>query len=246
MGKKRILILLFLFLATSIKAQDSIPEANGYKLNNNFDLALSFSGEQFSTALSWVHFYNVSKNKKFKIGYGLRFTLHSGKDLYYQTAPAELTSGKSGPLVIFSDTKVENIDSVLFPSTQLNLINASINLQYSLSKKVEVGFNIDAIGFSFGKDQVGKYVAYQSADNGSTQSATPSSFNLLLVSDNDKGSLNSEFYIRYWFNNNWGIRAGGTFLFTEYTTDNKLRLENDRWRNKGLLGMVGISYSPFR
>ena len=58
--------------------------------------------------------------------------------------------------------------------------------------------------------------------------------------------LNSELYFRYWFNQKWAIRAGATFLFTEYTTDKKLRLDNDRWRNKSLMGLVGITFSPFR
>lgn len=44
----------------------------------------------------------------------------------------------------------------------------------------------------------------------------------------------------------WSVRAGATFIFAEYTTSNKLYLENDRFRNKALMGMFGVSYSPFR
>jgi hypothetical protein len=68
----------------------------------------------------------------------------------------------------------------------------------------------------------------------------------LLTSDNDIGSLNSEILVKYWFNPKWALKAGASFSFTEYTTANKLYLENDRFRNKSLQAMVGISYSPFR
>jgi len=237
--------LLILFNISAI-AQEPIAEKKGYKFNNNFDLAVAVSSNQFSGALSWVKFHPVGKKKKFKIGYGLRFTSQSGKDLYYVTAPATLTSKQTGPQVLFSEIYYENIDSLFVTSAQNNLFNLSINLQYTFKEKLDLGFNIDAAGFSFGNKVSGRYYEYQTAGVTEFQSAKPTSYNLLLVSDNDIGALNSELYLRYWFKPKWGIRAGASFLFTEYTTDNKLRLDNDRWRNKSFMGMIGITYSPFR
>ena len=149
-------------------------------------------------------------------------------------------------LITISINNFINIDSIKYASTQVNSFNLSINIQYTTKEKIDIGFNIDAIGFSFGKKETGEYIAYQSTSNNTIQSAKPTPFNLLLVSDNDLGSLNSELFIRYWLSPKWGLRAGASFLFTEYTTDNKLRLENDRWRNKALLGMIGVTYSPFK
>lgn len=245
--KHSLSILLFLFtFAVSLKAQEAATEKKGYKYNNNFDLALSTSGNQYSGALSWVKFHSITKKQRFKIGYGVRFTGQGGKDLYYTTAPAILTSKQTGPQVLFSEIFYENVDTFFVSKSQNNSLNISINLQYTIKEKFDIGFNIDAAGFSFGGKTTGKYIAYQSSETGSTQSAVPTSYNLLLVSDNDIGMLNSELYFRYWFNQKWAIRAGATFLFTEYTTDKKLRLDNDRWRNKSLMGLVGITFSPFR
>ncbi|MDI9341654.1 MAG: hypothetical protein QM534_13875 [Sediminibacterium sp.] len=238
--------LLVLSLTTSINAQETSTGKTGYKYNNNFDLALSSAGAQSSGALSWVKFHSITKKGRFKLGYGLRFTSQFGKDLNYTTAPAILTSKQTGPQVLFSETFPENIDTLVVPSSQNNALNISVNLQYTIKEKFDIGFNIDAIGVSFGGRTTGKYMAYQSTDKGTQQSAKPTSYNLLLVSDNDIGMLNSELYFRYWFNQRWAIRAGATFLFTEYTTDKKLRLNNDRWRNKSLMGLVGITFSPFR
>jgi hypothetical protein len=243
---KKITILSFVALTLGIQAQEIVTEKKGYKFNNNFDLALSTSGNQNAGALSWVHFHSVTKNQKFKIGYGLRFTAQSGNKLYYTTAPAILTSKETGPQVLFSKIYWENVDTFYVSHAQNNLLNISINLQYTLKNKLDIGFNIDAAGLSFGKKVNGKYISYQSSQSNSVHQASPTSANLLLVSDNDIGALNSELYARYWFKPKWAIKAGATFLFTEYTTHHKLRLDNDRWRNKVLMGMIGITYSPFR
>ncbi len=246
MKKIPLLVVLFLLINSLGFAQDVTEVKKGYIYNNNFDLALATDGNQSLGALSWVHFHSITKKKRFKIGYGIRFNSQVGKNLYYVTAPAILTSKQTGPQVLFSKIYYENVDTFYVAKAQSNSLNISINLQYTIKEKFDIGFNIDAVGFSFGGKTTGKYIAYQSIANGTTQTASPTSLNLLLVSDNDIGALNSELYFRYWFKPKWAIKAGASFAFTEYTTENKLRLENDRWRNKSLMGMIGITFSPFR
>ena len=245
--KKIFLFTTVSFLIYSLGfSQDATEVKKGYKYNNNFDLALAANADQYLGALSWVHFHSITKKKKFKIGYGVRFNAQAGKNLYFVTAPASLTSKRSDPGVLFSKIYYENIDTFFVSNAQSNSLNISINLQYTFKEKFDIGFNIDAVGFSFGGKTTGKYIGYQSPNNGTIQTAAPTSLNVLLVSDNDIGALNSELYCRYWFKPKWAIKAGASFAFTEYTTDNKLRLGNDRWRNKSLMGMIGITFSPFR
>lgn len=244
--KSRILLLIILLNYTTFYSQEVSPEKKGYKYNNNFDLALATNVNQSLAALSWVHFHPITKKQRFKIGYGIRFNSQFGKNLNYATAPAKLTSKRTDPGVLFSKIYTENIDTFFVSKSQVNSLNISINLQYTIKQKLDIGFNIDAIGFSFGAKTTGKYIGYQAINNGSIQSAAPTSFNALLVSDNDIGSLNSELYARYWFNTKWAIKAGASFAFTEYTTNNKLRLDNNRWRSKSLMGMIGITFSPFK
>ncbi len=249
------IIKILLFISTLIffcnlnaqtvsQAPDKIKNG-GYKLNNNFDFSVASNAKQQAIALSWVHFYNLTKKHRFKIGYGIRFTGQFGNGLNYVTAPAKLTSKETGPQVLFTEVYPENIDTVYFSKTQHNALNLSINLQYTIKNKIDIGFNIDALGLSFGPKSSGKYMAYQSSNNHTIQQAAPTSYNLLLVSDNDIGMLNSELYGRYWFNGKWAIKFGASFLFTEYTTANKLRLDNTRFRNKSLMGMIGITFNPF-
>ena len=239
---KIISTILFVSLTHIISAQTE----SKYKKNNNYDASFFAGGGQYGDAFSWVHFHSITKNKKFQIGYGLRLTNHFGNNLNYVTAPAKLTSKQTGPQVLFTEIYYENVDTVFVSKAQHNLLNLSINLQYNFNEKLEVGFNIDAVGFSFGKEVVGNYMSFQDPKSPTLQATKPTTLNLLLVSDNDIGGLNSELYARYWFNKKWAIKAGATFLFTEYTTNNKLRLDNNRWRNKSLMALVGITYNPFR
>lgn len=238
---KKLFILLFLS-SFAIRADAQYLKSP----NQAFDLALSSNGSQSAFALGWSHLHGLGKKKNFRIGYGIRYTQNFGSNATFVTAPAELTSGQTGLGVIFSEYVPENFDTLTFSSYSVGSINLSIHLNYRIKTKWEVEFNIDAIGASFGKKQDAKYETSKNAGFGTTQAALPTSLNLLLTSDNDIGSLNSELMVRYWFKPTWSIKAGATFIFAEYTTDKKLYLDNDRFRNKALMGMIGISYNPFR
>lgn len=234
MKNSKSLILVVLITFNSLTAQESIEEKKGYKYDHNFDLGLSSNGNHHVGAISWVKFHSITKKRAFKIGYGARLNSQFGSDLNYITAPANLTG------------KLENIDTFFVSSPQINSFNLSINLQYTIKNKFDIGFNIDAVGVSFGRNVNGKYISNQSNFNNTKQAASPTKINLLLVGDNDIGMLNSEFYFRYWLTNKIAIRGGASFMFTEYTTSNKLRLDNNRWRHKAMQGLIGFTFCPFR
>ena len=245
---KTIRILWFLYiLPVALQAQDTAIRPS-YKSMHEFGAVGSAGSREVLTALQWNHLHGFGhKKQRFKIGYGLRFSRYAGTDKNYITAPARLTSGETGPQVFFIENKPAAIDTVFFSSAQVNMLNASIHLQYTVLPNLDAGFNIDAIGFSFGGKKTGQLISDIDHPNLSgAQVASPTVFNLLLVSDNDRGSLNSEFYLRYWFHKCWALKAGYTFLFTEYTTANKLIFDNDRFRYKSSMVMLGVSFRPFQ
>lgn len=238
------------FIHPSLAQSDS-TSSGSYRYNNYFDLATSFGKNEFASAIGWSHFHKLGKQQRFAIGYGLRYTGYWGGNKLYRTAPAKWTSTRQDPLTIFSDDVNENLDTLSIISPQVNSLNISLHLQYALLQKLEVGMNIDLVGYSFG-DAVRTYVMSSSFDDGQPPviNAKPTKINLLLTSDNDIGSLNSEFYVRFWFHKKWAIRGGYTFYFSEYTTDKKLsfdkgRVQNDRYRLKSGLFLVGLAFTPF-
>ena len=211
------------------------------------DLGLS-AGKGFTGALSYNKYYGIGQQGRFKIGWGLRLNTYFGGQTDHRTAPASLTSGKSSFAALVSEDIVSQIDTLRLSSVQVNSLNLNIHLQYAILKKLEVGFNIDALGFSFGGQQKGTFVSRQSdatgrGNNGKTDiTAKPTGLNLLLVSDSDIGSLNSEIYARYWITDKLALRGGLSFEFWEYTANRKLAFDNDRFRSKVLLPLIAISY----
>lgn len=247
--KKIILLLAIVLLyVTIVVGQETKPTyfKNGL---NNYGFAVSSDGSVSALAINWNHLHTVTKNKKFRIGYGIRFNSNFGKG-DFRTAPSKLTSGVESPLVIFSDDKLENFDTISINDFAVNSLNASIHLNYAFNNKWEAEFNIDAVGFSFGNDVIADYNSTKRLTTNplasTKQEAKPTSLNALLISDNDIGSLNSEIKIKYYFKPNWALDFGGTFIFAEYTTNNKLFKDNDRFRLKSFIPMIGISYHPFK
>ena len=120
----------------------------------------------------------------FRLGSGLRFTNWQRQ--------SDLTINPSYKL---SDISVSALNIVL-------LAEADILSHFLL------GFNIDVVGGSFGKN---------SALIGFTEKAEPTKSNLLLGGKNDRGSLNSELYIGYKYNDQrWNV--GWSHQVIEYSS----------------------------
>lgn len=232
------LYLAALFAVLHIHAQSTKP----YFAKNNFWAAqLAFSGKEISPSAYWLKQHAFGSKQRFRLGYMLRFTSYFANKVPYQTAPAQYTSGETGPQVLFVENIPQNIDTLSFYRAQVNSLNLGIQLEYQVYKRLSLAFNIDALGFSFGNDQS----AYHKR-NISTTNARPTDLNLLLVSDNDIGSLNSEFLVKYEVSQHFTLQAGFGFLFTEYTTDQAFKLGNRRFRNKSELFSLGFSYTPYK
>jgi len=233
MHMRHFILILCSLLTVSASGQQSVT--------NMINLDGGVASRRGSLSLSFLHNWRLGENKRFGIGLGARFNSFFGSDLYYITAPAKLTSGETGPQVIFIENIEENIDSLLINLTQVNSFNLMINLDYRFTGKLAAGFNIDLVGGSFGARQQANFM---SGSMGSNTTATPSPFNLLLISDNDMGSLNSELFVKYWWRDDWAAKVSAQFLFTEYTTETKVQQypeENDRFRNKSLMFSIGVS-----
>lgn len=212
----------FLFLAITSFSQDSGSV-------NYVDFTGAIGSNQGSVSVDYFHLWKVGKAKKIEVGFGGRLTSYFGSSQYYSSAPSSLAADES------------KSDSLLLQSPQVNALNLAINFGYRLSGKFGLGFNIDALGFSFGGKQNGFYI---NGNQGQATSAKPTSVNILLIGNNDQGSLNSEFYVRYFIKEKLAIKLAYQYLFTEYTTKTEIQQlpeANDRFRNKASLFSLGIT-----
>lgn len=119
-------------------------------------------------------------------------------------------------------------------------VNAMLAVSLRLVAGLEVGANIDLVGIGFGPGVVGAYAGSDPAHLG-PQFASPTTFNLLLLGTHDRGQLDSELFVAWWWRG-WGVRAGVSHMSTEYTTDRKLDGGNDRFRASATRFFVGAGY----
>ena len=239
------IIALICFLATTGALQ--AQQTENLKINRFVDLAGTIGKSQGTGALSYVYNWRIGRKRKIEAGLGARLTSATGSKLIYTTAgPASLTRTFTTPfLIFFAGQKTENWDTLTVHRPFVNALNVTINLGYNFTPKLSAGFNIDLIGASFGRKSSS---VFQSKGETSTDPASkPTVFNLLLTGDHDKGSLNSEFFLKYKLNQKWGVRAIYQFLFTEYTTGTVKQTAPDgtvvdRFRNKANNFGLGVSY----
>ncbi|MBX9784049.1 MAG: hypothetical protein K2X48_12235 [Chitinophagaceae bacterium] len=182
--------------------------------NQLIDLTVTAGSSQQSIATSYVFNRGIGKSKKFEIGLGVRNTAYFGVKKDFWTAPANLARTTTFPFaVVFAGQKTENWDTLNVQRPFTNSLNATVNLGYHLSNKFYAGFNIDLIGFTVGRKSPAVFTS-----NGVSKTepaAKPAAFNLLLTGDNDYGSLNSEFFLRYQFNKKNGVLKECTSFYLQ-------------------------------
>lgn len=213
------------------------------KTFNRMAFTMGGATREQQVALDASRFWQIS-DTRFFLGTGVRLTSQWSQGQNFRTAPASLTRGQSGLGAILRPEKQENIDDLIIGNSQVTSINVLAQLLYRWNENWSLGANIDLVGGSFGRLRKGKYNPERDDGSWSDEvSARPTPFNLLLGDDNDKGSINSEVYVHRSLNNGWGLKLGVVHAFSEYTTNRKLRNNNDRFRKKNYLPTIGLTRS---
>lgn len=215
--------------------------------HQSLDLAATVGQSQGSFSASYVYIWKLGKRQKWEIGLGLRSTTYLGSKTDYITAPANLARTSTLPfIIVFSGQREENFDTLTVQIPFTNSVNLTANIGYNLSKKWLAGFNIDLIGFTVGRK--GTAILQSNGTTRTEPNAKPTSFNLLLTGDNDIGSLNSEFFLKYKIAPKGSIRGIYQFLFSEYKTETVKQIapdgtQVDRFRNKVSAFGLGLTYN---
>jgi hypothetical protein len=239
--KQTVLTALILATAFFSFAQDT----GVARINRYADFAATVGSSRGAAALSYVHNWRLGKKKKWEAGIGARFSSGFGTKQEHTTAPARLSRTNTIPfLIVFAGQKTENWDTLTVQRPWVNSLNLTANFAYNFNRAWSAGFNIDLVGFAFGRKSAAVLTS-----NGITRTepeAKVANVNLLLTGDLDYGNLNSEFFLKYQLNHKWGIRAVYQFIFSEYKTTTITQTapdgtEVDRFRLKA--NNVGLAVS---
>ncbi len=238
---------LLLLLATTLPFCVSAQQVENAGIDRFIDFAATLGDGQGSGALSYVHDWRFGKRRRLEAGLGARLTGAAGSNLTYTTAgPARLTRSFTTTFVIFfAGQETQNWDTLTVQRPFVSMLNLTVNLGYVFSPKWSAGFNIDLVGVSLGRKTSADLLSEGRTSIDPASRPTP--FNVLLTGDHDRGSLNSEFFLKYKLSERWGVRAVYQFLFTEYTTGTLKQTASDgtqidRFRHKANNFGVGLSY----
>ncbi len=235
-----VILFCFIFLGIYPAAAQNIDKKNFWR----FGVDASLGENQGALNLYSDRIWGLGKSGRFLLGAGFRLTAQRGNSLVYLTAPASITKGATGPQVLFLDEKPDQIDTINLTQSSLLAGNFSFLIGYKITPKFEAGFTIDLVGLTIGAKQKGKFESSDATNlSGQEFEARPTPFNALLIAENDIGTLQSQFYLSYMINSSSALKLGVSYLFTEYTSTQKLANNNDRFRNTVLMGMIGYSYT---
>jgi hypothetical protein len=242
MNKKILIAGIVLFTAAATNAQ---VKTNTHH-NRFVDFAATIGSSQGTVAGSYVYNWKLGKKKKWEAGLGARWTSYFGTKTAFITAPARLARTSTTPfLIFFAGQKTESQDTLTVQRPFTNSFNLSANFGYNFNSRWSGGFNIDLIGFTIGRKS--SAILTSNGITTTDPAARPAAFNVLLTGDHDRGSLNSEFFLKYKLNEKWGIKAVYEFIFAEYKTTSVKQTApdgtiNDRFRLKGNTFGLGVSY----
>jgi hypothetical protein len=210
-------------LVTAARAESGAP-----RWSQTLDLAGGLGSNRFTGAFSWngsVGFLD----ERLRVGLGARFASFFGSGaIPYTTADASLI-------------RENKVNTLTVPDPQAHSLNAFFVISLRVVAGLELGFDIDLVGFSFGPSLTGSYAATGPQFEGA-QRASVSGFNVFLGGKPDQGQLDSEFYLAYWLTETWAVRAGLSHFATGYTTDAKLDNGADRYRASQNLGFLALSW----
>lgn len=229
--KKGLSFLFAIALSVAAFAQDSNEGVTLVKRSVYSGVGGAVGDGHFSGLLSGQVDWHLGQKRRIVVGTGLRFTGFLGSDVVFTSAPPDLAAD---PL---------NMDTLLAPTPYIYSLNAMINLGFNITPKLTAGFNIDLVGLSFGPKGTPTFIS-QGQEQQANVSPTP--VNVLLVGDNDLGSLNSHFFAKYSLNEKWRVQLAYQFLFNELTTESTLQTvpsNNDRYRHKASQVFVGVTYN---
>ncbi|MFN4972811.1 MAG: hypothetical protein ACK45I_00695 [Bacteroidota bacterium] len=206
--------------------------------DNFYNVGFSSLGNRNTISVSWQHMHILDgKDKALKIGYGIRYSSFFG-------AYGDFTSALSS-----FGTTPDDIDTVAFENYRIHSLNLSFYASFAITKRLEVELNIDAFGLAYSNPIDGYYNTLKRklyTGEGLFQRAQAPRYNVLLGGANDRGSLNSELVIRYWFRRKMGFKVGIAHMANEMVTDNKLYNGVNRFKITPTMIAVGFTYSPYR
>lgn len=227
--KLKVIVLAILLFGTGGAAWGQQNHAVETTTSKHYlDVSVAGRAGQGAAGLSAGRKFYLGAASKSYVGFGVRSSGFFANSKNFYSAPPEFWNDKARRDTL-SISRPSQFNTALF-----------IMASTTIFCKLELGFNIDVIGLTFGVPHEGEFIG------SGTQASTAvraTGASVLLSGANDIGMLKSEFFTGIHFNRQWMVRVGLSSLVTEYRTRTQLQEGNKRFRGMSLLPFVGVRYS---
>lgn len=228
--------LVCLLLATKAgfagNTSDSL-KSKPWKENHYVDMSLGIGKKIFTGSVAWSKMFNIAWKKRIRLGGGLRFNMANVTDRTYLTAfPARPDGG--------------TFDSLYLDDHTVYSLNLTLNADVSFTHWLDAGLNIDVVGVSLGESTNASYRSASFSPAASAEQAKPELLNVFAFGNNNRGTLNTQFYLRFWPEENCYVKAGFSLYHLTENTVNTLNYSNNRFNTYSYMGFVSLGWTPLR
>jgi hypothetical protein len=251
---KKILVALLSLISVHGFSQSRVAA----RLSSGVDLGMAYSTNNYNPSIAYYQLINIGSRRLLQLGWTARFGAFYGDNLNYYTAPARLTRGKTGFDALSEPLIVKNIDTVRYDYVTMTSLSFGVRAQINLGR-VEIGASADLLGLTLGKRRIGRYISstgqFAASDTSNAyfqgvnmyQSSKPSTVNIRLLGDNDRGTLSTEVYARIHITQQIGLKLGYQWLTTETTVTNRdIVADNNRFRNRSGMAYLALTFPIFQ
>ncbi len=226
--------LLMLFVCANLSFGQMVKVKKPKTISHwqhRFSATLGLGNQIGAGSLGYAAMYGFGDSQRLRIGGGIRLNLALG-----------ITDSVPYCSKVYKDTLNNSFrDSLLVEKPFLGSANLGFYISYDINDRWEIGASTDLVGFGFGSKKNAFLINSLTQDTLSTEAEIRSFVRLPKV----RGTLNNEVFVGYKFNPRWRLRVGIQYLLTEYLTPEKFFNDNDIYKNKAILGFIGITFTPF-
>lgn len=177
--------------------------------------------------------FNIAWKKRIRLGAGFRFNMANVTDRTYVTAFQARPDAGSYNSLFLDDHTVYSL-------------NLTLNADISFTCWLDAGLNIDVVGVSFGESTDALYRSASFFPAASTEQAKPELLNVFAFGNNNRGTLNTQFYLRFWPGELFFVKAGSSLYHLSENTDNTLNYSNNRFNTDSYMGFVFLGWTPLK
>lgn len=229
-------VLIYLFLVTATISTGWAQQIAEYRFNASLAKSIKPGVLHLELGLN-KDLFNFLDND-LRLGFGVRLGVQDNNNLSYTSARKAYK-------------KDDNlVDTMVFGRTQVLSFNFNAQAEYYLKKWLAAGLAVDLIGISTGVETNAAYHPGKESTTSGYKSLSevktrPTSANAFSLAD-QKGTLNTQLFLRLEPNKNFAFRIGFACLMNEFSTEltygsrGQYRFEN----NVGAY-FLGVSFNKF-